>query len=110
MLGPPRSTAPRPPLLAAARGRKHATLAAPAPQRCAGPDRLPSGFIPPTLLPLWVAGLVTRFAGVGELVTYFSRPHHPAIREWSMPASCPVILAAANLYSLVRYLVPGNKP
>jgi hypothetical protein len=36
---------------------------------------------------------------------------HPAIRGWFyVSAACPVVLAGANLYSLLPYLVPSDKP
>jgi hypothetical protein len=36
---------------------------------------------------------------------------HPAIRGWFyLSAVCPVVLVAANLYSLPQYLVPSKKP
>ena len=31
------------------------------------------------------------------------------VANCSIPASCPVVLAVANLYSLLRYLVPSKK-
>ena len=35
---------------------------------------------------------------------------HPAIRRWFYgSAACPGVLAAANLYSRLRYLVPSDK-
>jgi hypothetical protein len=40
----------------------------------------------------------------------FRDPPHPANREWSYTSTVPLgFLAIANLYSPLRYLVPGNK-
>lgn len=39
-----------------------------------------------------------------------SHPHHTAIGGGFMPASYMVILALANTYSLLRYLVARNRP
>ena len=46
---------------------------------------------------------------LGRLVSTSQDPPHPAIRGWLyVSASCPVVFAAANLYSLRQYLVLGN--
>src|SRR5215204_5147495 len=47
------------------------------------------------------------FAGALSDCPQFScDPHHPAIRKWYCASTpWPVVLAAANLYSLLQYLV-----
>ena len=54
------------------------------------------------------------FEGVCEQEDWYPllKTHpHPAIRGWFyISAASPVVLGAANTYSLLQYLVPSNKP
>jgi hypothetical protein len=55
---------------------------------------------------------VAGYAGkrIGHLL-FATHPHHAAVREWYCASTpCPVVLAAANLYSLLQYHEPSDKP
>jgi hypothetical protein len=46
---------------------------------------------------------------IGHLL-FATHPLRPAIGGGSMPASCRVILASANIHLLLQYLLIRNKP
>jgi hypothetical protein len=49
--------------------------------------------------------------GRSSELLFVTHPHRPTIREWLyVPVPCQRILAAANLYSPLRHLVPSNQP